>query len=386
MAGGNKGAVVEAKLKGDILAFDVKTAAHIYRGTMVCVDTTVGYAVQGTDAANRYFLGISEEEADNTSGADAAIRVRVRRKGIFKMYKKSNLAATDIGKPVAIYQGQESAQNEMVDLVANTSKAVLVGVITKLIGDTGAPGYVFVDIMPAAWEVINLAAHVALADGSGHNIRGVKGDVLAEDATDPEMLEAKLLYRAATYSYDGAVTLTLPALSGLSVGLGTSVRITKTGATAGAFTFHPDGTDRVNGVNADLALYMRQYDSCVLSVTASGWVVSDVKLATPTLTLSATGNQSVTIDQLRTIKTIIVPNTAALQVTLNTLTAADAGLEITILKSTSDAHAVTLATEGAETINGGNTDTDIDAQYDTKTLVWCGATIGWVIKAQKIAA
>jgi len=59
------------------------------------------------------------------------------------------------------------------------------------------------------------------------------------------------------------------------------------------------------------------------------------------------------------------------------------GYPITFKKTTAAAFAVTLDGNGAETIDGAATDADIDAQYDTKTIVSDGSN--WHIVESIIA-
>jgi len=81
---------------------------------------------------------------------------------------------------------------------------------------------------------------------------------------------------------------------------------------------------------------------------------------------------------------VVLPNTAARTYTLATPTAGMAGIECTFIKSTAAAFAATLATTGAEQINGSDTYVEMDAIYDSVTLKWTGT--GWMIKCKNIAA
>jgi len=89
---------------------------------------------------------------------------------------------------------------------------------------------------------------------------------------------------------------------------------------------------------------------------------------------AATGNQTLTTNDVD--KTILVPNTAALTLTLPA--AADwAGRRMRIMKTTAagGGTAVTLDGSGDETINGAATNATIDAQYDCLELESTGAEV-----------
>ncbi len=157
MAGGNVGGRMQTKLKGDIVAYPVKAAARIYRGTMVQIDTATGYAVQADDASSRSFVGVSEEEANNTDGSSADIFVRVRRRGIFRFkFEGGSAPATVVGKTVSVAVAQSSTVDELVNLSSSTSNASVVGMVTAI--DAADDDYVFVDIAPLNYGVVPLAA------------------------------------------------------------------------------------------------------------------------------------------------------------------------------------------------------------------------------------
>ncbi len=67
---------------GKTLVLPVKGGAKIYEGALVAVDAN-GFAVPAAKATGLTAAGRAEEFADNSQGADGAIRIRVRR-GVFK--------------------------------------------------------------------------------------------------------------------------------------------------------------------------------------------------------------------------------------------------------------------------------------------------------------
>lgn len=83
---------------GDIREPGVKGATKIYAGALACVDAT-GLAVPGSTATTLKALGRAEHRADNSAGADGAIRVRIRA-GIFRFDNSAAadaIAVSDIG-------------------------------------------------------------------------------------------------------------------------------------------------------------------------------------------------------------------------------------------------------------------------------------------------
>lgn len=98
-------------------------------------------------------------------------------------------------------------------------------------------------------------------------------------------------------------------------------------------------------------------------------------------TLAATGAQS--LGKYDIGKKILVPNTAALTVTLPAVASCPVGGELEFVKTTADAFAVTLDGNASETIDGAATLATIDAAYDCARLVNTGT--GWVVACRDIA-
>ncbi len=88
------------KTQGDGDGIPVKASTLIYAGALVCSDSS-GRAVPGGTAGAVLARGRAEEHADNSSGADGDISVRVRR-GRFRWDNSSSgdaIAAADVGNP-----------------------------------------------------------------------------------------------------------------------------------------------------------------------------------------------------------------------------------------------------------------------------------------------
>lgn len=82
MAGGNKGATMQARLKGDLLSLPVAASTTIFRGAAVTVVLANGGAGHNITKGN-HFAGMAEEGVVN-AGALGAVNVRVRRRGVYR--------------------------------------------------------------------------------------------------------------------------------------------------------------------------------------------------------------------------------------------------------------------------------------------------------------
>jgi len=92
----------EAKRQdGLLVSVKVKGTTTIYKGALL-VDKGNGYAEPGTDGSSYVFLGVAAEDADNSSGSDGDIRVRVYKTGVYQ-YAKASAAQTDLGTPMYIH-------------------------------------------------------------------------------------------------------------------------------------------------------------------------------------------------------------------------------------------------------------------------------------------
>ncbi len=92
-------------------------------------------------------------------------------------------------------------------------------------------------------------------------------------------------------------------------------------------------------------------------------------------------NATLTLDHMNRV--LLIANTAARTLTLPAVATVRAGATIRVVKTSSDAFAVTLDGDGAETIDGGATLATIDAQYDVATLLCTGTE--WIVLSRDIA-
>jgi hypothetical protein len=118
-------------------SYSVNGGSKIFAGALVAFDTN-GDIVPGADTAGLVFAGVSLEYVDNTGGADGALNVLVRRKGVYRMKGASFTKAT-VGNKVFLVDDQTVA------LAAGATNDIWCGVIAEYISATEA----WVNIEPA---------------------------------------------------------------------------------------------------------------------------------------------------------------------------------------------------------------------------------------------
>lgn len=91
--------------QGDEKDYLMDVSVKIYKGTMVFIKNTTGYAVPNPSAGDYFFAGIAKHTVDNSSGSAAATEIKVKKVGIGRYYL-SGAAITDIG--VAVYSSDNT--------------------------------------------------------------------------------------------------------------------------------------------------------------------------------------------------------------------------------------------------------------------------------------
>lgn len=103
-----------ARKDGELIAYLVAAATHIYKGALVCLNAS-GYAVPAADATGLSFIGIAYEEADNSSGTNGATLVRVLKSGTYFLCKSSAVQG-DVGKLVCVVDDATVAADTTNDI------------------------------------------------------------------------------------------------------------------------------------------------------------------------------------------------------------------------------------------------------------------------------
>jgi hypothetical protein len=112
--------------EGLIVAYPVKANARIWKGALVCVDST-GYLVPASDTANLRFVGVAFESVDNTGGASGAKRCRVVKRGTFVYNRIGSFTQADIGTTVRANSDNEVAKTSTNNIVVGTVVELLDG-------------------------------------------------------------------------------------------------------------------------------------------------------------------------------------------------------------------------------------------------------------------
>lgn len=312
MSGGNKGDQVQVKIRGNILSHPVYS-----NGTNVAAiqrGTMVninagGFAIQASDTANETFAGISEE-------AVAA--------------KLSNQALAP-----NIRVRRRGIFKMKLDTSSKATAPTLVGELVYVNTAQGATG--------GDDELVGLSTYCA----TGHVLVGMivkHGTDAQAKAAEANVVDVWVDIMGVGHSVLGdALYVALDNLLAMDAAKGA----------------------HLVGVHDTLDYFAVASETVEL-------VLAELRNRTATL-MSATGNQDITM-AMQHKGVILVPNTAALELDLITPDlASEKGLTVTVVKTNDTADVITITTEGAEQIDGSDTYTALDAQYDTATFIWDGA-------------
>ena len=91
--------------------FPMKAASKVFAGTIVVIESS-GFANKGAVATTLKTVGVAQETADNSAGANGDIRVKVRR-GCFRMANSSAgdlITLADVGADCFIVDDQTVAK------------------------------------------------------------------------------------------------------------------------------------------------------------------------------------------------------------------------------------------------------------------------------------
>ncbi len=194
---------------GNINEFPVIAAEIIYEGAAVGLVVGSGHAQPLTSSDK--FVGFAEKQADNSTGAAADIKIRVKRKGAVKL-AVSGAVITDINLPVY-------AQDDNAFSFVKTS-GVFVGFTRRYVSS----GYMIVE-----FDV----------DGYTDPHEGLLAQSTAIDLTTDEQDSGKVIFVTAD-----AKTITLHAVAGAKF------RFVNAGAFGTiALTVSPNANDGIHGPN-----------------------------------------------------------------------------------------------------------------------------------------
>ncbi len=112
--------------EGLIIAYPVKANAKIWKGALVCIDST-GFLVPAADAAGLRFVGVAFESVDNAGGANGAKRCRVVKRGSFVYNRSGSYAQADVGATVRAISDNEVAKTSTNNIIVGTVVELLDG-------------------------------------------------------------------------------------------------------------------------------------------------------------------------------------------------------------------------------------------------------------------
>ncbi len=115
--------------QGERFSFAVAANVVIWKGTIVALNA--GIATPGAAVAGRVTVGIADNTADNTGGAQGALNVAVRR-GTFLLANSAGadeITATNVGSPCYVVDNDTVALTHAANTrpVAGTIRAVEAG-------------------------------------------------------------------------------------------------------------------------------------------------------------------------------------------------------------------------------------------------------------------
>lgn len=119
------------------LQLPVKTGVQIYQGAIVCIDTTTGYAVPGSDTASLVPVGIAESQSPpagvGTAGASGTYSVNVTPFAVQPLvevnYGSAGASATAATVGAYVYL----ANDNCVDLHGVTSNDICLGKVVQFV-------------------------------------------------------------------------------------------------------------------------------------------------------------------------------------------------------------------------------------------------------------
>ena len=148
--------ILTNRQEGILLSFPVYRSVKIYAGTMVCVAAAHGFAIPAADAAGNIFVGIAAEQADNSSGNDGDVSVKVWRKGAFEL-PATSITQAMVGDPMYVVDDQTFDET-------TPANSILCGRLVRWISNTR--GLLDVDVaIPVA---LAAGGTLTITDAAGH--------------------------------------------------------------------------------------------------------------------------------------------------------------------------------------------------------------------------
>lgn len=104
---------------GLLIAYPLKANAKLWKGALVSIDSA-GYAVPAADTSGHKFVGVAYETADNTGGADGALKCRIMKRGTFVFNRSGSYSQADVGVVVKAVTDNEVAKTSTNNINVGT--------------------------------------------------------------------------------------------------------------------------------------------------------------------------------------------------------------------------------------------------------------------------
>lgn len=181
--------------------YPVATGVKIYAGSLVCINAS-GYAAPGANTANFKFVGVAQQQVDNTLGANGAKTVRVKRTGEH-LFKATSIAQADVGKIMYLVDDQTFDESD-------PGQGVVCGVLAEYVSATSGWLDIASGVKPSlaaasadALTVSDAGDHFpAATDTVAEQIQALAGDLVpitiprytgwTKDATDQQLVGPKI--------------------------------------------------------------------------------------------------------------------------------------------------------------------------------------------------
>jgi len=119
---------IKMKNPGRRQSYGVAASTTIYKGALVAIDTD-GYLIPAADTASIVCVGVADESADNSGGADGDLSVLVWRSGVFA-FAANGTAPTQVNVGRVLV----AESDEDVSTAAAMTNDVLVGTLEEIDG------------------------------------------------------------------------------------------------------------------------------------------------------------------------------------------------------------------------------------------------------------
>lgn len=110
---------------GKLLSYKLGAAKTVYKGGLVAVLQSTGYAQAAGDTSGTVVVGVAHETVDNSAGSAGDKSVRVEKTGVYQ-FSKTGAVITDVSKLVYVSDDQTVS-------VSATTNSIPCGYVASLV-------------------------------------------------------------------------------------------------------------------------------------------------------------------------------------------------------------------------------------------------------------